>query len=148
MEFKNILKNNIIGDLVIMEGDDEPHLRTLRILCIGLILLIISLSTVDAVIIPKKSVSVGKCYKPIVHEKVVKKNTIGGYFKPSVKSGYLYKWYYRTWINKCSYCGHHLLLNPKGVPERELTCSHCSADYDGVTGYVKNGRFNKRLTRA
>lgn len=130
-----------------MEGDDEPHLRTLRILCIGLILLIISLSTVDAVIIPKKSVSVGKCYKPIVHEKVVK-NTISGYFKPSVRSSYSYKWYYRTWLNKCPYCGHKLSVNPKGVPERELTCFECDADYCGVTGYSKEGNKEKRLTRA
>lgn len=132
-----------------MEGDDpEPHLRIIRI---GLILLILSLSTVDAVIIPKKSVSIGKCYKPIVHEKVVKKeNIISGYFKPSVRSGYSYRWHYRTWINYCPQCHRFGVLtkNPKGVHEKELTCSHCDCDYCGVTGYIKDGTFNYKLRRA
>lgn len=68
-------------------------------------------------------------------------NTITGTFKPSGVYGrnYAYKWYKKTWVNYCPGCKRHntLRLNPKGVPEREITCSRCSADFDGVTGWDK-----------
>lgn len=59
--------------------------------------------------------------------------------KPSVRSGYAYKWYTMTWVDYCPNCHHYncLLINPKGVPERELTCSFCSSDFCGVTGKEK-----------
>lgn len=59
--------------------------------------------------------------------------------KPSVRSGYAYKWYTMTWVDYCPNCHHYncLLINPKGVPERELTCGVCSSDFCGVTGKEK-----------
>ena len=59
--------------------------------------------------------------------------------KPSVRSNYAYKWYTRTWVNYCPNCKHYnvLLINPKGVPERELSCKRCSSDFCGVTGKEK-----------
>lgn len=66
---------------------------------------------------------------------------VSGYFKPSVASGYSYHWYHREWGDYCPACHHTdcLLVNPKGVPESELTCSVCGADYCGVTGLDKGG---------
>ena len=74
---------------------------------------------------------------------------VSGYFKPSVASGYSYHWYFREWGDYCPACHHTdcLLVNPKGVPESELTCSVCGADYCGVTGWDKGGK-RWRLTRA
>ena len=65
--------------------------------------------------------------------------TISLWAKPSVRSGYSYKWHYRTWINYCPNCHHYncLLVNPKGVPEKELTCGVCDSDFCGVTGKEK-----------
>lgn len=74
---------------------------------------------------------------------------VEGDFKPSVASAYEYTWYHRAWLDYCPACGHYdcLLVNPKGVPESELTCSVCGADYCGVTGLDKGGK-RWRLTRA
>lgn len=74
---------------------------------------------------------------------------VGGYFKPSVSSQYSYRWYYRVWGDYCPACHHYgcLLVNPKGVPEGELTCSRCGADYCGVIGLDKGGG-RWRLRRA
>ena len=68
--------------------------------------------------------------------------------KPSVKSIYAYKWYYRIWINYCPNCHHYncLLVNPKGVSESELTCFICDSDFDGVTGKEKYNWSHKFLT--
>lgn len=122
------------------DGSDEPPLRLKRTILIISIVTIFMLGTVSATV------------APIVEQKktsIVKKKikTISGYFKPNTKS-LPYKWYYKTWQSWCPYCGHHLLMNPKGVPERELTCSHCDADFEGVQGYVKNGKKNKKLRKA
>jgi hypothetical protein len=96
---------------------------------------------------PVSNISVG-AKNMLINKGVPRCQVISGYFKPSVKgTGYSYNWHYKTWINQCPYCGHKLLKNPKGVPESELTCSKCDADYDGCSGYVKNGRKNKRLRR-
>lgn len=66
---------------------------------------------------------------------------VSGYFKPSVASGLPYQWTFEEWFDYCPACGHYdcLLINPKGVPESELTCSRCGADYCGVTGLDKGG---------
>jgi hypothetical protein len=65
--------------------------------------------------------------------------------------------------NKCPHCGHAALRyddgkkngcitnhghhgNKKEVPEGEITCHNCDADYDGVTGLEKNIAHSTRLT--
>ena len=58
-----------------------------------------------------------------------------------------YQWYTRTWKNYCPHCGRSgsLHINPKGVPEVEITCGDgrspysdgCDADYCGVCGADK-----------
>ena len=70
--------------------------------------------------------------------------------KPSVRSGYAYKWYKKTFIDYCPHCHHYkvLLKNPKGVPEREYTCRHCGADYCAVTGKEKYSWSHYYLRRA
>jgi N-acetylmuramoyl-L-alanine amidase len=83
---------------------------------------------------------------------------ISGHFKPSVgKSGFAYKWHSMRWVNYCPGCKRHgtLMINPKGVPEREITCwkkikgrKGCGADYCGVTGLDKAHKRRWRLTRA
>jgi hypothetical protein len=54
-----------------------------------------------------------------------------------------YKEYTKTWKNKCTSptCNKvgTLTDNPKGVPEGELTCSACDADYCGFCGNDKAG---------
>lgn len=44
-------------------------------------------------------------------------------------------------MDYCPLCHHSncLLDNPKGTHEGEITCGVCDADYDGTTGYDKNG---------
>jgi len=76
--------------------------------------------------------------------------TISMWAKPSVKCGYPYKWYYRTFIDYCPNCGHYncLLKNPKGVPENEYTCAICDSDFDGVVGKEKYSWSNVYLRRA
>ena len=95
------------------------------------------------------SVIVGKSSDRIYREKA-KYPTISMWAKPSVRSGYAYKWYYRTWINYCPNCHHYntLLKNPKGVPEREYTCKKCDSDFCGVTGKEKYSWSHKYLRRA
>ena len=65
--------------------------------------------------------------------------TISMWAKPSVRSGYSYKWYRFEWIDYCPNCHHYncLLKNPKGVPEGEFTCGVCDSDYCAVTGKEK-----------
>ena len=70
--------------------------------------------------------------------------------KPSVRSSYSYRWYYKTFIDYCPHCHHYkvLLKNPKGVPEREYTCRRCGADYCAVTGKEKYSWSRYYLRRA
>lgn len=70
---------------------------------------------------------------------VKKLPTIGMYAKPSCGCRYSYTWHYRTFINYCPNCRHYgtLRRNPKGVPEREYTCSRCSSDFCGCCGKEK-----------
>ena len=77
-----------------------------------------------------------------VHKVVVEKPKyplISMWAKPSVRSNYAYKWYYKTFIDYCPHCHHYnvLLKNPKGVPEREYTCRRCGADYCAVKNKKK-----------
>ena len=77
-----------------------------------------------------------------IHKVVIEKPKyplISMWAKPSVRSSYSYRWYYKTFINYCPHCHHYnvLLKNPKGVPEREYTCRRCGADYCAVTGKEK-----------
>lgn len=76
--------------------------------------------------------------------------TISMWAKPSVRCGYPYKWYYRTFIDYCPNCKHYncLLKNPKGVPENEYTCKYCDSDFDGVVGKEKYSWSNVYLRRA
>ncbi len=79
------------------------------------------------------------------------KDIISGWFKPSGpgSDNYEYKWYYRYWVNECPICHTPTLAyNPKGVPEAELTCLRCSADFDGVDGWEKQYNPSCRLTAA
>lgn len=57
-----------------------------------------------------------------------------------------YSWYTTTFVNKCPFCGATLEINPKGVQERELTCSKCGADFCGVCGREKRVPPRARLT--
>ncbi|MCR5027604.1 MAG: Ig-like domain repeat protein [Methanobrevibacter sp.] len=68
---------------------------------------------------------------------------------PSVSSSYQYVNYTTTWLNYCPKCGYYgtLLINPKHVPEGELTCYHCDSDYCGVTGKDKLDGSDYYLTR-
>ena len=70
--------------------------------------------------------------------------------KPSVRCGYPYKWYYRTFVDYCPNCKHYnaLLKNPKGVPENEYTCRFCDSDFDGVVGKEKYSWSKVYLRRA
>ena len=70
--------------------------------------------------------------------------------KPSVRSNYAYRWYTMTWIDYCPNCHHYncLLINPKCVPERELTCKICDSDFCGVTGKEKYSWSKVYLRRA
>ena len=76
--------------------------------------------------------------------------TISMWAKPSVRCGYAYRWYYRTFVDYCPNCGHYncLLKNPKGVPENEYTCKYCDSDFDGVVGKEKYSWSNVYLRKA
>ena len=93
------------------------------------------------------AVSDGKVYidttvkvKPKYTNKTVKvKPKISMYAKPSCGCRHKYTWHYREFVNYCPNCHHYgtLRKNPKGVPEREYTCSRCSSDFCGVCGKEK-----------
>ena len=80
---------------------------------------------------------VAKLHKIVIEKP--KYPLISMWAKPSVRSGYAYRWYYKTFIDYCPHCHKYnvLLKNPKGVPEREYTCKKCGADYDAVVGKEK-----------
>ena len=77
-----------------------------------------------------------------VAKKKIPKVTITG--KPSCRTcakRASYRWRTTTFINYCPNCKHYNCLrkNPKGVPERELTCSRCDCDYCTHCGADKSG---------
>ena len=102
----------------------------------------------DQKIVNNTTVGVAKLHK-VVTEKP-KLPIIAMWAKPSVRSGYAYRWYYKTFIDYCPHCHHYgvLLKNPKGVPEREYTCRRCGADYCAVTGKEKYSWSRYYLRRA
>lgn len=60
--------------------------------------------------------------------------------KPSCGCRYSYRyWYTRTYVDYCPNCHRYntLLINPKCVYEKELTCKACSSDYCIVCGKEK-----------
>ena len=88
-----------------------------------------------------------------IHKVVIEKPKyplISMWAKPSVRSGYAYRWYKKTFIDYCPHCHRYnvLLKNPKGVPEREYTCRRCGADYCAVTGKEKYSWSHYYLRRA
>ena len=102
----------------------------------------------DQKIVNNTTVGVAKLHK-VVTEKP-KLPIISMWAKPSVRSGYAYRWYKKTFIDYCPHCHHYgvLLKNPKGVPEREYTCRRCGADYCAVTGKGKFSWSHYYLRRA
>ena len=100
----------------------------------------------DAIIKQDKAVVKVKGYDKVHYVHPI----IGMWAKPSVRSGYAYKWYYKEFIDYCPHCHHYkvLLKNPKGVPEREYTCRRCGADYCAVTGKEKYSWSHYYLRRA
>lgn len=76
-----------------------------------------------------------------------KDGTVTTWAYPS-KAGYDYKLTKKTWKNKCPFCGGKLKFNPKNVPEGELTCSKCDADFCAVSGKDKAVKVRKKLTAA
>lgn len=86
-------------------------------------------------------------------KKKVKKPTITFVGKPSCRSccKQKYIWRKNTFVNYCPNCKHYgtLLINPKGVPERELTCKRCNSDFC-ICGHDKtSGRrhYNSILSK-
>ena len=71
--------------------------------------------------------------------------------KPSVRSGYAYKWYTTTWIDYCPHCNRYgVLYNAHKYQarfEQELTCRRCGADYCGVVGKEKYSWSNYYLRK-
>lgn len=75
------------------------------------------------------------------------KNTITITSLPSASgTGLPYVWTTNTWKNYCPLCGKYggLLINPKGVYEKEITCKYCDADYCGSSG--KDKAYGSRAT--
>ena len=91
---------------------------------------------------------------------------IGQYSSAKGHSGLNYQTIYKTiFENKCPHCGKATLRwdscrsNTKciftgnwngtkgswggGIPETEITCTHCDSDYDSVTGYEKDAPYKK-----
>ena len=102
----------------------------------------------DNRIVDNKTVGVAKFHKVVVEK--TKLPIISMWAKPSVRSGYAYRLYKKTFIDYCPHCHHYnvLLKNPKGVPEREYTCKRCGADYCAVTGKEKYSWSRYYLRRA
>ena len=79
----------------------------------------------------------------VIHKVKPKYPVIGMYAKPSCGCRYSYTWHYREFINYCPNCHKYgtLAKNPKGVYEREYTCSRakggCDSDFCGVCGKEK-----------
>jgi hypothetical protein len=141
--------------------DDDPALGmkikilfivTLVVLCVGSVSpAMLNSKGVDGIVLDK-GVTTTRVVKDIgakttlVKKGVPRGQVISGTFKPSIKSGYAYKWYRRSWINYCPGCHQYgtLTNNPKGVYEGELTCRCCDADFCGVTGTDKG--YGRRWT--
>lgn len=94
-----------------------------------------------------------KTKKPKKNKKKPKKTlpTVTITAKPSVRSGYAYKWYTTTWIDYCPHCNRYgVLYNAHKYQarfEQELTCRRCGADYCGVVGKEKYSWSNYYLRK-
>ncbi len=91
-------------------------------------------------------------HNDVIHTIKPKYHTITITARPSVKSGYAYRWYTTTWINYCPHCHRYgVLYNAhkyQARHEQELTCAKCGADYCGVVGKEKYSWSNYYLRRA
>ena len=84
------------------------------------------------------------------------KKTVTVWCYPSKKGAGAYKLSKHTWKNSCPLCkkvshfktSGKLKFNPKGVPEGELTCDKCGADFCGVSGKDKDNKTRGSLTPA
>lgn len=56
-----------------------------------------------------------------------------------------YKWYTKTFVNKCPFCGGKLVVS-KSVPENQLYCKKCGIPFCGVCGREKRVPSRKRVT--
>jgi hypothetical protein len=146
--------------------DDDPALgmKIKVLLLVTVVLLIVgSVSpvmlmnrSVDGVVLDNGTTTTTRVVKDIgaksglINKPVPRGDVITGTFKPSIKRGYSYRWYKRSWINYCPGCHRYgtLTNNPKGVYEGELTCSRCDADFCGVTGTDKGTSRRWTLRRA
>jgi N-acetylmuramoyl-L-alanine amidase len=147
-----------------MDEDSDPALGLKIILLVTVVLLVVGSvspallnnTSVDGIVLNNGTTTTTRVVKDIgaktklVKNGVPRGDVISGTFKPSIKSGYSYRWYRRSWINYCPGCKRYgtLTNNPKGVPERELTCSRCDADFCGVTGMDKGYGRRWSLRRA
>ena len=95
----------------------------------------------------EKNVGVAKLQNVVIEKPKIP--IIGMYAKPSCGCRYRYTWHYREFINYCPNCGHYgtLRKTPKGVPEKEYTCSRCSSDFCGVCGKEKYSFSNVYLKK-
>lgn len=104
----------------------------------------------DDKIVDKNVTGIAKVHK-VVHIKP-KYPTITITARPSVRSGYAYRWYTTTWINYCPHCHRYgVLYNAhkyQARHEQELTCHRCGADYCGVVGKEKYSWSRYYLRRA
>ena len=109
-----------------------------------------------------------KCGQSPTAKKKEKSKEVVAIAKPSAGIGnYPYTWHKTVFKNKCPHCGHAALVYDSGtaktkcvtcsyytgskrswgdISEGEITCNHCCADYDGVTGYEKDLGHSTRLT--
>lgn len=80
-------------------------------------------------------------HNDMIHTIKPKYPTITITARPSVRSGYAYRWYTTTWIDYCPHCKKYgVLYNAhkyQARHEQELTCRKCGADYCGVVGKEK-----------
>lgn len=54
----------------------------------------------------------------------------------------------KTYLNHCCMCGASSLVCTSRVPEKEIHCNSCGADYCVVDGYEKSGKFKCKLKGA
>ena len=93
-------------------------------------------SSISGIVVPKKA---NPTTTPSSSDSSNNANCVCASMRPSASAcAHLpYVKTYKCWLDKCPFCGGHLLNNPKGVYEGEWTCSKCNADFDGVCGAEK-----------
>ena len=112
----------------------------------------------------------GKCGQSPTAKKNQKAKEVVAIAKPSDGTGgHSYTWWKTVFKNHCPECGKNGTLvydsgtarthcvtcggysGSKrtwngGIPEGEISCNDCCSDFDGVSGYEKDGSFKTRLT--